>query len=67
MDNIVFNLMDMKSGNNTIVGMTGKGRSVIDILLKKHLLNNNYRKMHHLPLVRKGHPCYTLIKVYKKK
>ena len=57
MNMIMFDFMSENS-NNIIIGMHGEGKSVTDMLVKHKLLNNNYRKMHHLPLVRKGHSCY---------
>ena len=48
-----------------VIGTEGHGRSLIESLKKNHLLNNNYRKQHKLPLVRKGHPVYRIIKRYK--
>lgn len=43
-----------------VIGAEGKGKSMIDTLLKNKMLINNYRKRQHLPLIRKGSPFYEL-------
>lgn len=40
--------------------------NLYETLKKEYKLNNNYRKLHHLPMIRKGCSLYLEIKLLKK-
>lgn len=53
---------ELRNYHNLCIGIVGNGKSIIESLLKSRILKNNYRKLHHLPLIRKQSSIYRLHK-----
>ena len=62
--------------NQIVIGKPVKGKSfarkiilsnelITEYIVKNHLNNNNWLKMHGKPMVRKGHPWYSRAKALK--